>query len=117
MVTGAFAQYDKELKEVITLDVPYGKVTFSHKKHIERIRPIAFNKMKYECTECHHTWNKGEITGKLCEDCHKVKAEGKIISAKDAYHKDCIGCHEKAKKASKLTGPTGCTQCHVKAKK
>jgi hypothetical protein len=42
MVTGAFAQ-----KDVITLDVPFGKVTFAHKKHVD---------MKYDCTKCHHTW-------------------------------------------------------------
>jgi protein-arginine kinase activator protein McsA len=103
MVTGAFAQ-----KEVITLDVPYGKVTFNHKKHID---------MKYECTKCHHTWKKGETSGKLCVDCHKAKAEGKTPSMKEAAHKDCKGCHEEAKKANKPAGPTGCTQCHVKAKK
>jgi hypothetical protein len=102
VVSGAFAQ-----KEVITLDVPYGKVTLSHKKHADAIK---------DCLKCHHTWKKGETTGKLCKDCHKSKAEGKAISAKDAYHKDCKGCHEEAAKASKPAGPTGCTKCHVKAK-
>jgi len=102
MVTGAFAA-----KDVITFDVSYGKVTFKHKAHVD---------MKYECTKCHHTWKKGETTGKLCVDCHKATAEGKTISAKEAFHKDCKGCHEEAKKASKPAGPTGCTQCHVKAK-
>jgi hypothetical protein len=103
MVTGVFAA-----KDVITFDVPYGKVTYNHKKHVD---------MKYECTKCHHTWKKGETAGKLCVDCHKAKAEGKTLSAKDAFHKDCKGCHEEAKKANKPAGPTGCTKCHVKAKK
>ena len=31
----------------------------------------------------------------------KAKAEGKTPSAKDAYHKDCKGCHEEANKAKK----------------
>jgi hypothetical protein len=106
MVTGAFAQ---KQKEVVTFDVPYGKVTFSHKKHAETL--------KIDCIKCHHTWKKGETTGKLCKDCHKAKTEGKTLSAKDSYHKDCKGCHEDAKKANKPAGPTGCTQCHVKAKK
>jgi hypothetical protein len=99
MVTGAFAA-----KDVITLDVPYGKVTFNHKKHVELVNG--------DCVKCHHTWKKGETTGKLCVDCHKAKAEGKTLSVKDAFHKDCKGCHQELKK-----GPTGCTQCHVKAKK
>ncbi len=107
MVSGAFA------KEVITYDVPYGKVTFTHKKHIENY--------KIDCLKCHHTWKKGETSGKLCKDCHKATKEaskaGKEIIAKDAYHKSCKGCHDDLKKANKPTGPAGCTQCHVKAKK
>ena len=104
MVTGVFA------KDVVVLDESgnQGKVTFTHKKHVD---------LKIDCLKCHHTWKKGETTGKLCKDCHKAQAEGKTISAKDAYHKDCKGCHDEAKKANKPAGPTGCTQCHVKAKK
>jgi hypothetical protein len=104
MVTGAFAQ-----KEQIVFDVPQGKVTFNHKKHAETL--------KIDCLKCHHTWKKGETSGKLCRDCHKEKAEGKTLSLKDAMHKDCQGCHNEAKKAGKTAGPTACPQCHVKAKK
>jgi hypothetical protein len=103
VATGVFAAKDE-----ITFDVSYGKVKFAHKKHAETL--------KIDCMKCHHTWKKGETTGKLCKECHKAKLEGKTISAKDAYHKDCKGCHEEAKKANKPAGPTGCTQCHVKAK-
>jgi len=104
LVTGAFAQ-----KEQVVFDVSYGKVTFTHKKHADGL--------KGDCVKCHHTWKKGETTGKQCKECHKDKAEGKALSKKDAYHKDCQGCHNEAKKANKPTGPTACTQCHVKAKK
>ena len=84
-------------------------MTFNHKKHAETL--------KIDCLKCHHTWKKGETSGKLCVECHKDKAEGKTLAAKDAFHKDCQGCHSDLKKASKPTGPTVCTQCHVKAKK
>ena len=105
IVTGAFAA-----KDVIVLDQggKQGKVTFTHKKHAETL--------KIDCIKCHHTWKKGETSGKLCVDCHKATAEGKTLSMKDAAHKDCKGCHDEAKKANKPAGPTGCTQCHVKAK-
>lgn len=103
MVSGIFA------KDVVEFKPSYGKVTFNHKKHAETL--------KIDCLKCHHTWKKGETTGKLCKDCHKAKAEGKVISAKDAFHKDCKGCHDEAKKAKKTAGPTACTQCHVKAPK
>ena len=104
MVSGAFAAKDE-----ITFDASMGKVKFPHKKHAETL--------KIDCTKCHHTWKKGETSGKLCLECHKAKAEGKALAAKDAFHKDCKGCHDDAKKANKPAGPTGCTQCHVKDKK
>ncbi|MBS3906788.1 MAG: cytochrome c3 family protein [Syntrophaceae bacterium] len=103
MVSGAFA------KDVITYEVPYGKVTFTHKKHIDNY--------KIDCLKCHHTWKKGETTGKMCKDCHKAKTEGKVLGTKEAFHNSCKGCHDDLKKANKPTGPAGCTQCHVKAKK
>ena len=102
LATGAFA------KDVVEFNPSYGKVTFTHKKHAETL--------KIDCMKCHHTWKKGETSGKLCLECHKAKAEGKALAAKDAFHKDCKGCHDEAKKANKPAGPTGCTQCHVKTK-
>jgi len=106
LVTGVLAKDVIEFKGGTT-----GKVTFTHQKHVD---------MKYECTKCHHTWKKGETTGKLCKDCHKATKEaskdGKGIVAKDAYHNDCKKCHEEAKKANKPAGPTICTKCHIKAK-
>jgi hypothetical protein len=101
LVTAVYA------KDVIEFTPSFGKVTFTHKKHADAIK---------DCLRCHHTWKKDETSGKLCLDCHKAKAEGKTLSSKDAFHKDCKGCHDEAKKANKPAGPTGCTQCHVKAK-
>jgi hypothetical protein len=101
MVTGAFAAKDE-----IVLEAKQGKVTFTHKKHAETL--------KIDCLKCHHTWKKGETSGKLCLECHKAAAEGKTPSAKDVFHKDCKGCHDDLKKASKPAGPTGCPQCHKK---
>ncbi len=102
-VTGAFAAKDE-----IVFDAPNGKVTFTHKKHSETL--------KIDCLKCHHTWKQGETFGKKCTECHKATAEGKTLSLKDASHQTCKGCHDEAKKANKPAGPTGCTQCHVKAK-
>ena len=104
MVSGVLAKDVVEFKGGTT-----GKVTFIHKKHAETL--------KIDCLKCHHTWKKGETTGKFCKDCHKAQAEGKTISAKDAYHQDCYkGCHSEAKKADKPAGPTVCNKCHIKAK-
>jgi hypothetical protein len=103
MVTGVLAAKDE-----ITLKASFGDVKFNHKKHSET--------MKIDCTKCHHTWKKGETSGKVCLDCHKAKAEGKTIAAKDAFHKDCQDCHKK-EEAAKKPAPTKCVGCHVKEKK
>jgi hypothetical protein len=108
MATGAFAAAAAP-KDTIVFDVSQGKVTFTHKKHAETL--------KIDCLKCHHTWKKGETSGQTCDDCHKAKAEGKTLALKDALHKDCQGCHNELKKASKPAGPTVCTQCHIKAAK
>ncbi len=111
IVSGAFAAPAAPAasapKDQVVFDVPQGKVTFNHKKHAETL--------KIDCTRCHHTWKKGETSGKLCDECHKAKAEGKTPAIKDAMHKDCQGCHAEQKKANKPAGPTLCTQCHIKA--
>jgi hypothetical protein len=98
MVTGVFA------KDEVVYDNSYGQIKFNHKKHAETL--------KIDCIKCHHTWKKGDTSGQLCKDCHKDKAEGKNLAYKDAYHKDCKGCHDEAKKANKPAGPVTCTQCH-----
>lgn len=103
VVGGTFAQ-QKTPKDEYVFKVSYGDVKFNHKNHVE--------KYKLDCKRCHHT---GEF--KSCKECHKAKAEGKIVSVKDAFHKNCKGCHDEAKKAKKAAGPTACKQCHVKARK
>ncbi len=103
VVSGVFAQAPKAKDEYI-LKNSYGDVKFTHKNHVEKV--------KLECKKCHHT---GDY--KPCKSCHKAKTEGKTLSSKEAYHKDCKGCHDEAKKANKPTGPTTCTTCHKKEKK
>jgi len=99
--------YVKINKEVIAYAPPFGIVTFTHKKHSKTL--------KIACQKCHHTWKKGESSGKMCKDCHKAKIEGNALATKDAFHRRCKGCHDDLKKASKPAGPTGCIKCHVKA--
>lgn len=86
------------IKETIIFSVLYGKVEFTHKKHAEVLKII--------CSKCHHNWEKGEVSGDLCKKCHTKQSE---ITSKDAFHKNCKGCHTQEKK-----GPAGCKQCHVK---
>jgi hypothetical protein len=41
-----------------------------------------------------------------CANCHEPP--------KEAFHKNCQGCHKELKKEDKNTGPVGCRECHMK---
>ena len=93
-------------RDEIVFDAPYGRVTFNHRKHSE-IPNIL-------CVRCHQTWRRNETGGKKCFECHKASEEGKMVSLKDAFYITCNDCHEETRRANKPSGPTMCTQCHVK---
>lgn len=109
----------------------WGPVPYDHDQH------NGFS----DCLVCHHTnnkdltlenWNAGKITEKvpLCVSCHlreegnannPKNADGEELTAKIAYHHNCIDCHkgeisERMQKYGKITkqgeGPTKCAGCH-----
>ncbi len=104
--------YPTGTPETLTLDslsTRYGPVEFSHAQHAE----IAGN-----CAKCHHHSPKG--TTPACGECHesiivyhyKTDKKGPDLGLKGAYHRQCMGCHEKMG-----SGPSGCTDCHEKKAK
>ena len=113
-----------------SVDEKWGQVKFTHQKH------LSFS----DCTFCHHT-NKGlTLDGfkakpekvQLCAECHARKegdaktpknGEGTDLWSKEAYHANCIECHQgEIKHKPKDTGapkksgegPTKCAECHEK---
>jgi hypothetical protein len=102
VLQGVFGQPDS-----LTIEYPehhatdkYKGALFAHKKHADAIK----------CQECHHTWKEGEKV-KKCGECHTKDSK---LTAKNAFHKNCRGCHRTLKKAGKTAGPTACTKCHPK---
>jgi len=78
-------------------------VEFNHKLHAEKL----------DCARCHHDFdafrnNRGG-EGQTCDSCHKKKADDGLLSLKDAFHFQCITCHQPLKK-----GPVTCGECHVR---
>jgi hypothetical protein len=71
-----------------------GKVSFSHKGHIDD---------GITCKDCHHA---GESPVQKCDSCHTPDSK---VNSKEAYHKNCIVCHK-----AKAQGPAGCMECHKK---
>lgn len=113
-----------------SVDEKWGQVKFTHQKH------LAYS----DCTFCHHT-NKGLTLDSfkaksekvpLCAECHARKegdgktpknGEGTELWSKEAYHANCIECHQgeikhKPKDSGvpkkQAEGPTKCAECHEK---
>ncbi len=76
------------------------------------------------CLDCHHIYENGENIldeGELedgeaetsCSSCHTPDA---TLNLEKAYHQQCMGCHNKMKKAKEKTGPSLCGECHIRKK-
>ncbi|MBE0604338.1 MAG: cytochrome c3 family protein [Deltaproteobacteria bacterium] len=84
-----------EIKEIQKVKAP---VAFDHKAHTGIAK---------DCKTCHHADAAGKE--QKCSKCHTDKTEGKKLSLKEAFHKQCKDCHTKQAK-----GPTKCDGCHPK---
>jgi DnaJ-class molecular chaperone len=76
----------------------YEPVAFSHEAHAL---------MAGDCATCHHHSEAGQTPS--CDKCHGASKESGVPGLKDAYHRQCMGCHKKME-----VGPTGCAECHTK---
>lgn len=76
--------------------------TFSHTNHMD--------KEKIGCVKCHH---KDPQAPKACTTCHGKEAKGKAVTAKEAFHTTCQGCHKESV-AKGTKAPTKCMECHKK---
>jgi hypothetical protein len=91
-----------------------GLVPWRHRFHYDQRRGIGI-----PCVDCHHDAKpeEGKVEYKACAVCHKATATPGVISAKDAYHSNCIECHQKAVSEDPGLGaraPIRCNDCHKK---
>ncbi len=88
-------------------------VPFPHNRHAEA---------GLSCKDCHHLYKDGKNVleegtleegkeGIRCFACHQSNSRP---SLDQAFHDQCIGCHRKALKENKKTGPRFCGGCHIK---
>lgn len=75
-----------------------GMVPFPHSLHQTTLE---------DCTVCHSIFpmEKGSID--------RLKAEG-TLKKKQVMYRSCMECHRDKKKAGENSGPTSCSQCHVR---
>ncbi|MCP4670656.1 MAG: cytochrome c3 family protein [Desulfobacula sp.] len=83
--------------------------------------PHEFHMGEFDCMECHHDMQDGENVldeydleednpNILCGACHNPKEK---IERMEAFHYQCVGCHNEYKMTLDPTGPTMCGECHL----
>lgn len=84
-------------------------VKFSHRRH---------PKPQISCEKCHHDfqggrnlWREGQKVEK-CQVCHGLTPKAGVLNAKDAFHRQCKGCHLAKRKVNQPAGPIKCEGCH-----
>lgn len=94
---------------------PLAEDPFSYNEHHRRI--LEEDPGAYACKDCHQM-KKGEKLPYACGDCHDPydpyfaetaeRIEMKYQKQADAFHSQCIGCHE-----DYGAGPVKCNMCHA----
>jgi len=92
-----------------------------HKQRLPVAFPHDMHMENYDCEECHHVYdeNKNNIVDTMelysdnpdimCSSCH---ASNSKINTQEAFHRQCIGCHNKEAAIDEATGPIMCNGCH-----
>jgi len=75
-----------------------GEVPFPHHAHQERLG---------DCNVCHAVFPQEP------QSLNKLKAAGQL-KPKEVMNKQCVKCHRAEKKAGNKSGPTTCSQCHIR---
>jgi c(7)-type cytochrome triheme protein len=105
--------------EEIWLDHPEGyktkqrpEVWFPHETHME----------SFECLDCHHRYEDSENVleedeleegeeAATCTACHDSKTK---INLMQAFHRQCIDCHNQSLADEAISGPRRCGECHIR---
>ena len=92
-------------------DEPREKVGFPHEQHMAR----------YDCLDCHHVYDdlKNNVLDATelydgnpdiqCLSCHGQKT---AIDLMTAFHRQCMGCHNRENAAGRRSAPVMCSECH-----
>ncbi len=93
-------------------------------KHKQRF-PVAFphdmHMESFDCEACHHDYDdkKNNVLDTMelysgnedimCSSCH---ASDNKINTQEAFHRQCIGCHNEEATMNKAVAPIMCNECH-----
>ena len=80
-----------------------GNVLFDHRQHASE------DGYGIGCSDCHHDLEEEGARPTPCGECHEEESEDEDVPKRsDAFHTQCIGCHE-----ADGTAPTKCSGCHA----
>ena len=75
---------------------------------------------KLDCVRCHHDYDEyrnnsgGEDKARSCAECHGGSSNAGVLPLKDAFHSQCMHCHQKMRAHNRESGPVMCGECHTK---
>ncbi|MFZ5562481.1 MAG: cytochrome c3 family protein [Thermodesulfobacteriota bacterium] len=111
--TGSRVMAQEELELKMSGELTRPPVVFPHDLHMST----------YDCFDCHHDYDS-EGNNVLedyaleegnpdirCTACHTSKSD---IEPREAFHGQCMGCHERFTFRKRPTGPVLCGECHIK---
>ena len=106
------------------LQAPAAEIIIAgEKKSAKFSHPVHLN-LGVACGQCHHDSKHQPLTDKdiaamenstqlQCASCHnKDFSDAKLQTLKDVFHARCKECHKQG--VAGKTGPTKCTDCHLK---
>lgn len=108
------------------LRAPEKEITIAGKKPAHFSHPTHV-KLGLSCGTCHHDGDHkpltaetiatmADATGLKCLGCHNGSfSKTDLQKSKDVFHARCKECHQAGYEGK--SGPTGCTDCHVKQAK
>ena len=80
-----------------------GNILFSHKGHTSE------DGYGIACDDCHHLFEDDGAKPSACGECHEVDSDEEDLPKRsDAFHMQCIGCHD-----DEGSAPTKCAGCHA----
>ena len=84
-------------------------IKFSHRRHPKP--GIACEKCHHDYQESRNRWREGQPVEK-CQACHELTPKAEVLDAKEAFHRQCKGCHLARRKVRQPAGPIKCEGCH-----
>jgi hypothetical protein len=109
--------YSNQKSDVVTIAnkeifgrLQYGVVLFDHQKHVESISKNLKKSEEQTCHECHSKNKFGEFSFDFPKAVNRKNPE----ELKNAYHENCLRCHQTFSIENKKTGPVilSCRECH-----